>query len=283
MARTRGTKNRDTPDRVRRATCLCSEIQIGSGGLKPPKLERALFRDSQADGNRNVGRTWRRWVAGQGMSDVDFHKIAQAAIKLGWLDELRAAEAGFSAKFAGQAKRSTREATELHREKLEEVRAFNQAKEHLLGALDHFTTICTSLKHSQPVDAGERDLKLLKDERKKLDKHDRELLRRMEQETVFAPLPDPQVLHTQLVRVELNFPHTGQFPSSRPPALVRSTRHEPPELGQTNPIMDDDLSTTSSSVAFAGLPKLSDKYQSMARRRRLKRLESLAAMRSPAW
>ena len=143
MVKPKGTPNRDTPTRLRRATWLCSEIQLGSGGLRASELESKLVEDIGTDPNRNVGRTWRRWEGGRlGMSDVDFHKIARAAIKLGWLDERRAAEAGFSATFAGQAQTSAREALELHKEKLEELRAFNHAKERLLVALDHFTATC---------------------------------------------------------------------------------------------------------------------------------------------
>lgn len=292
MANTSGTKHRDTPVRLRRATWLCSEIQLGSGGLKPPDLERALLRVNPTDVNRNVGRKWRRWEDGHtGMRDVDFHKIAQAAIKLGWLDEKRAAEAGFSAKFAGQATRSAGEASELHKEKLKEVQDFKDAKDRLLAALDHFTTTCSSLKHAYPVDAGENDFQLLEEEQDSLDEHDRELLRNLRQETVFTPLPDPQMLHAQLARLELIFPHTGQSPQSRPPALHKMSRRQQAvwtravlaDLLPTDLVRDDELAATRNGAAFAKLAEMSEKRRRQACRRRLKHLESLAAMQTRAW
>ena len=281
MAKPKGTPNRDTPTRLRRATWLCSEIQLGSGGRKAPELERKLVGDIGTSDNRNGGRTWRRWEAGRlGMSDVDFHKIALAAIKLGWLDGQRAAEAGFSATFAGQAQASAKEALELHKEKLEELRAFIHAKEQLLVALDHFTATCDCLKHSRPVDAGDRDLRLLEAEQDSLDDHDRDLLQRLGQEIVFTPLPDPRVLRLQLERTELSFPDTGRSSQSTAPVLHRSTRRERDELLQSDLITGDDHAATSGQKSFAGLAKLSEKYQLQARRRRLKRLESLATGRS---
>ncbi|MGM9516446.1 hypothetical protein ACS5PK_19510 [Roseateles sp. DB2] len=229
-------------------------------------------------GDAAAAKKWNRWTTGEsGMKELDYQKVARAAIANGWLDEGSAIAAGYSQARAAEAVSvGASQALASSKARLAELKTFSQAKHSLLDSLERFAAVCDQLRYSSPVDAGDAELARLLEEADLLTSKQQATVQELKHKGVFTALPFPRQLIAQLQRLELRFVDTdSRSPTPRPRALSLgrrsgcNTKHAP-DVGDL--AQDDFMAPAGSNQAFAELAKQSEQLAKLGRQARLKRL-----------